>query len=93
MKIFCSIRKRAMEFRDCVIAGGKKISIFAFSSGQGISQYTVAEIRRMGDDGFGFAYEGTRSNYRQAARPRWPEIFTEFRSTASRSWTSMIVGF
>ena len=30
-----------MEFRDCVLQGGKKPSIFAFSSIKAISQYKV----------------------------------------------------
>jgi len=86
-------KKRAMEFRDCVIAGGKKISIFAFSSVKAISQYTVAEILEMGIDGFWIGYEGTRSNYaKQQGRPV-AEIFTEFREHGITILTSMIVGF
>jgi len=74
-----------MEFRDCRDSGGKKISIFAFSSVKAISQYTVAEILEMGIDGFWIGYEGTRSNYaKQQGRPV-AEIFTESASTASRS--------
>jgi radical SAM superfamily enzyme YgiQ (UPF0313 family) len=86
-------KKRAMEFRDCVIAGGKKISIFAFSSIKAISQYTVSEILEMGIDGFWIGYEGTRSNYaKQQGRPV-PEIFNEFREHGITILTSMIVGF
>ena len=63
-------KKRAMEFRDCVLAGGKRPSIFAFSSIKAISQYTVEEILEMGIDGFWIGYEGTRSNYaKQQGRP------------------------
>ena len=63
-------KKRAMEFRDCVMKGGKKLSIFAFSSIKAISQYTVEEILEMGIDGFWIGYEGTRSNYaKQQGRP------------------------
>ncbi len=72
-------KKRAMEFRECVLQGGKKPSIFAFSSIKAISQYTVEEILEMGIDGFWIGYEGTRSNYaKQQGRPV-DEIFTEFR--------------
>ena len=72
-------KKRAMEFRDCVMAGGKTLSIFAFSSIKAISQYKVEEILEMGIDGFWIGYEGTRSNYaKQQGRPV-PEILTEFR--------------
>jgi radical SAM superfamily enzyme YgiQ (UPF0313 family) len=86
-------KKRAMEFRDCVIQGGKKLSIFAFSSIKAISQYTVEEILEMGIDGFWIGYEGTRSNYaKQQGRPI-AEILTEFREHGITVLASMIVGF
>jgi len=86
-------KKRAMEFRECVIKGGKTISIFAFSSIKAISQYTVAEILEMGIDGFWIGYEGTRSNYaKQQGRPI-ADILTEFREHGITVLTSMIVGF
>ena len=37
-------RKRAMEFRDCVVKGGRPLSIFVFASVKAISQYTITEI-------------------------------------------------
>jgi len=86
-------KKRAMEFRDCVLAGSKKPSIFAFSSIKAISQYTVEEILEMGIDGFWIGYEGTRSNYaKQQGRPV-DEILTEFREHGITILASMIVGF
>ncbi|MBI3853595.1 MAG: hypothetical protein HY298_25400 [Verrucomicrobia bacterium] len=86
-------KKRAMEFRECVIKGGKKLSIFAFSSIKAISQYTVEEILEMGIDGFWIGYEGTRSNYaKQQGRPI-AEILTEFREHGITVLASMIVGF
>jgi hypothetical protein len=86
-------KKRAMEFRDCVLRGGKKLSIFAFSSIKAISQYTVEEILEMGIDGFWIGYEGTRSNYaKQQGRPI-DAILTEFREHGITVLTSMIVGF
>jgi len=86
-------KKRAMEFRDCVIKGGKKLSIFAFSSIKAISQYTVEEILEMGIDGFWIGYEGTRSNYaKQQGRPI-ADILTEFREHGITVLASMIVGF
>jgi len=86
-------KKRAMEFRECVLAGGKKPSIFAFSSVKAISQYTVEEILEMGIDGFWIGYEGTRSNYaKQQGRPI-DEILTEFRAHGIIALTSMIIGF
>lgn len=86
-------KKRAMEFRECVLKGGKKPSIFAFSSIKAISQYRVEEILEMGIDGFWIGYEGTRSNYaKQQGRPV-AEILAEFREHGITVLTSMIVGF
>jgi radical SAM superfamily enzyme YgiQ (UPF0313 family) len=86
-------KKRAMEFRECVMKSGKTISVFAFSSVKAISQYTVQEILEMGIDGFWIGYEGTRSNYaKQQGRPI-QEILTEFREHGITVLTSMIVGF
>lgn len=86
-------KKRAMEFRECVLAGDKRPSIFAFSSIKAISQFTVEEILEMGIDGFWIGYEGTRSNYaKQQGRPV-DEILTEFREHGITVLTSMIVGF
>jgi radical SAM superfamily enzyme YgiQ (UPF0313 family) len=86
-------KKRAMEFRDCVMASGRTLSIFAFSSIKAISQYTVEEILEMGIDGFWIGYEGTRSNYaKQQGRPV-EEILTEFREHGITILASMIVGF
>ncbi len=86
-------KRRAMEFRDCVMKSGKTLSIFAFSSIKAISQYTVEEILEMGIDGFWLGYEGTRSNYpKQQGRPVG-EILTEFREHGITVLASMIVGF
>lgn len=86
-------KKRAMQFRECVVKGGKKLSIFAFSSIKAISQYTVEEILEMGIDGFWIGYEGTRSNYaKQQGRPI-ADILTEFREHGITVLASMIVGF
>jgi len=86
-------KRRAMEFRDCVLQGTRRPSIFAFSSVKAISQYTVEEILEMGIDGFWIGYEGTRSNYaKQQGRPI-EDILTEFREHGITVLTSMIVGF
>lgn len=86
-------KKRALEFRDCVLRSGLTLSIFAFSSIKAISQYTVEEILEMGIDGFWIGYEGTRSNYaKQQGRPV-EEILTEFREHGITTLTSMIIGF
>jgi radical SAM superfamily enzyme YgiQ (UPF0313 family) len=86
-------KRRAMEFRECVMKGGRTVSIFAFSSIKAISQYTVEEILEMGIDGFWIGYEGTRSGYaKQQGRPV-QEILREFREHGITVLTSMIVGF
>jgi radical SAM superfamily enzyme YgiQ (UPF0313 family) len=86
-------KQRAMQFRDCVLKGGRTLSIFAFSSVKAISQYTVQEILEMGIDGLWIGYEGTRSNYaKQQGRPI-EEILREFREHGITVLTSMIVGF
>jgi haloalkane dehalogenase len=86
-------KKRAMEFRDCVMKSGKTLSIFAFSSVKALSQYAVEEILEMGIDGFWIGYEGTRSGYgKQQGRPI-EDIITEFRAHGITILTSMIVGF
>lgn len=86
-------KKRAMEFRDCVLKAKRKPSIFAFSSIKAISQYTVEEILEMGIDGFWIGYEGTRSGYaKQQGRPA-AEILREFREHGITILASMIVGF
>jgi hypothetical protein len=86
-------KKRAQEFRDCVVKSGKTLSIFVFSSIKAISQYTIEEILEMGIDGFWIGYEGTRSGYaKQQGRPV-EEIFKELREHGITVLASMIVGF
>jgi radical SAM superfamily enzyme YgiQ (UPF0313 family) len=85
-------RKRAMELRDCVVAAGRPLSIFAFASIKAISQYNVTELLEMGIDGLWIGYEGTRSGYaKQSGRPV-PELFNELRFHGISVLTSMIVG-
>lgn len=86
-------KKRALELRECVKAGGKTFSMFVFSSVKAISQYTVEEILEMGIDGFWIGYEGTRSGFgKQMGRPT-DELFREFREHGITILASMIVGF
>jgi hypothetical protein len=86
-------KRRAMEFRDCVMKGGKAISVFCFASVRALSRYTVTEIMEMGIDGMWIGYEGTRSGYdKQSGRPV-SEVFTEFREHGITILASMIVGF
>ncbi|MEK7836674.1 MAG: hypothetical protein AAB328_01700, partial [candidate division NC10 bacterium] len=86
-------KRRAMEFRDCVVEGGKAISVFCFASVRALSRYTVTEIMEMGIDGMWIGYEGTRSGYdKQIGRPV-AEVFTEFRDHGISILASMIVGF
>jgi len=85
-------KKRALEFRDCVRAGGKPLSIFVFASVRAISQFTVSQILEMGIDGFWIGYEGTRSGYaKQSGRPV-DELFNELREHGIGILASMIVG-
>ncbi|MFQ5877024.1 MAG: B12-binding domain-containing radical SAM protein [Acidobacteriota bacterium] len=85
-------RKRAMEFRDCVLEGGRPLSVFVFASVRAISQYTVTEILEMGIDGLWIGYEGTRSGFpKQSGRPV-DELFRECREHGIGILASMIVG-
>jgi hypothetical protein len=86
-------RKRAMEFRDCVVKSGKTLSIFVFSSVKAISQYTVEEILEMGIDGFWIGYEGTRSGYAKQEGRAVDQLFPELRAHGITVLASMIVGF
>lgn len=86
-------RERALEFRDCVIEGGKPISVFCFASVRALSRFTVTEIMEMGIDGIWIGYEGTRSGFaKQSGRPV-DEVFNEFREHGITVLASMIVGF
>ncbi len=86
-------KRRAMQFRDCVVKEGKAISVFCFASVRALSRYTVTEIMEMGIDGMWIGYEGTRSGYdKQSGRPV-AEVFTEFRDHGITILASMIVGF
>ena len=86
-------KRRAMEFRDCVVKEGKALSVFCFASVRALSRYTVTEIMEMGIDGMWIGYEGTRSGYdKQNGRPV-AEVFTEFRDHGISILASMIVGF
>jgi haloalkane dehalogenase len=86
-------RKRALEFRDCVLRGGKALSIFCFASVKAISRYTVTEILEMGIDGLWIGYEGTRSGFKKQSGRPVEEVFTEFREHGITILASMIVGF
>jgi hypothetical protein len=86
-------KKRAMEFRDCVLAGGKPVSSFVFSSVRAISLYTVQEILEMGIDGIWIGYEGTRSGYGKQSGKPVHELIRELKENGIIVLTSMIVGF
>ncbi|HTL16227.1 MAG TPA: hypothetical protein VL793_03270 [Patescibacteria group bacterium] len=86
-------RKRAMEFRDCVVKSGQTLSIFVFSSVKAISQYKVEEILEMGIDGLWIGYEGTRSGYAKQQGRRVEQLFPELRAHGITVLASMIVGF
>ncbi len=85
-------RRRAMEFRDCVLAAGKPLSLFVFASVKALSQYQVEEIVEMGIDGLWIGYEGQRSGYsKQVGRPV-EELFADLRAHGITILASMIVG-
>jgi len=86
-------KKRAMQFRDCVLAGGRPVSIFVFSSVKALSRYTVQEILEMGVDGIWIGYEGTRSGYGKQSGKPVHELIRELRENGIAVLTSMIVGF
>jgi len=85
-------RRRALEFRECVQAAGKALSIFAFASIRAISQYTVEELVEMGIDGLWIGYEGTRSGYAKQEGRAPEELFNELRAHGISILASMIVG-
>lgn len=86
-------RRRALEFRDCVLRGGRPLSVFVFASIKALSQYTVTEILEMGIDGMWIGYEGTRSGYAKLSGRPVEEIFREYREHGITILASMIVGF
>ena len=86
-------RKRAMEFRDCVVKSGRPLSMFVFASVKAISQYTMTEILEMGIDGFWIGYEGTKSGFAKQSGKPVDELFKECREHGIGILTSMIVGF
>ena len=86
-------KKRAMQFRDCVLTGGKPVSIFVFSSIKALSRYAVQEILEMGIDGIWIGYEGTRSGYNKQSGKPVHELVRELRENGIAVLTSMIVGF
>jgi radical SAM superfamily enzyme YgiQ (UPF0313 family) len=85
-------RRRAMEFRERVLAGGRTLSIFAFASIKAISQYTIDELVEMGIDGLWIGYEGTRSGYAKQQGRDPAELFGDLRAHGISILASMIVG-
>lgn len=86
-------KKRAMQFRDCVLAGDKSVSAFVFSSVKALSQYAVREILEMGINGIWIGYEGTRSGYSKQSGQPAHELIRDLRENGIAVLTSMIVGF
>jgi len=85
-------KKRAMAFRECVLRGGKALSIFAFASIRALSQYRTEELVEMGIDGLWIGYEGTRSGYAKQEGRSPEELFRELREHGISILASMIVG-
>lgn len=85
-------RKRAMEFRDCVLRSGRTLSLFVFASIKALSQYDLDEVAEMGIDGVWIGYEGTASNYaKQQGRPP-EELFADLKRHGISVLASMILG-
>ncbi len=85
-------KRRAMEFRDCVMREGATLSIFAFASIRALSQYSMEELVEMGIDGLWIGYEGTRSGFaKQEGRPP-AELFHDLHEHGISILASMIVG-
>ena len=86
-------KRRADEFKACVLEGGRTFGIFAFASVRALDRYSSQDLLEMGLDGLWVGYEGTRSGYaKQQGRPP-SEIFPEFRRKGISVLASMIVGF
>ncbi|MBI5240366.1 MAG: cobalamin B12-binding domain-containing protein [Elusimicrobia bacterium] len=86
-------RRRALEFRDLVAAGGKALSIFVFASMKALSLYEPQELLAMGIDGVWIGYEGTRSGYDKRVGRSPEEIFRGLHDNGITILASMIVGF
>lgn len=86
-------KKRAMEFRNCVVNDGNPLSIFAFASVRAISQFSLEEIVEMGIDGLWIGYEGRRSGFSKQSGKPIEELFAELREHGVSILASMIVGF
>ena len=86
-------RKRALEFRDCVVAGGRPLSIFVFASIKALSLYEPGELLEMGVDGVWVGYEGEKSGYEKRAGRPVAEILSELKANGIIVLASMIVGF
>jgi haloalkane dehalogenase len=86
-------KKRALEFRDCVAAGGKALSIFVFASMKALSLYEPEDLLAMGIDGVWIGYEGARSGYDKRVGRSAEEIFHGLHDNGITILASMIVGF
>ncbi|MBI5208549.1 MAG: hypothetical protein HY927_01085 [Elusimicrobia bacterium] len=86
-------KQRAMEFRDCVIKGGRAVSLFVFGSVKALSQFEVSELLEMGVDGVWIGYEGTRSGYAKREGKPAEALMAELRDNGIMVLASMILGF
>lgn len=85
--------KRAEEFRQCVLEGGKPLSIFVFASLKALSLYTPEKLLEMGIDGVWIGYEGEKSGYEKRQGKSAEEIFSSLKENGIMILASMIVGF
>jgi len=86
-------RKRALEFRDKVMEGGRPLSIFVFASVKALSLYEPRELIEMGVDGVWIGFEGEHSGYDKRSGRAIDRIFRELKENGVTILASMIVGF
>lgn len=86
-------RRRALQFRDMVVEGGRPLSIFAFASIKALSLYEPRELIEMGVDGVWIGFEGEHSGYDKRAGRSVERIFRELKENGVTILASMIVGF
>lgn len=84
--------KRAQQFRQAVLRGGRPLSIFCFASVRALSRFTASELIEMGIDGVWIGYEGKRSHFAKREGREPAELIADLRSHGITVLTSMILG-
>ena len=79
---FLLSRKRAMEFRDCVLEGGVPLSIFAFASMRALSRYSH---RRVAGHGLGRLLDRLRRGRVRLRQAGWAAAKGALRGAARQT--------